>query len=437
MILDVYVNHKKVGVLQQHSPTSFAFSYLPNIQNEYAVSLLMPPRNERYTSSFLFPVFQVSLPEGFLRQQLERDLANQDKPFDDMGLLASVGHGLVGRVKVIPTGQKLPERTILDTVPLCNILSGEKFSSLNGKAETRRHCSGVSGGFSKFLARSYADGGNGHEQRTYTVDDWIVKLNDSDHENIVLLEFFGMMAARKMGLPVPEVLLGPAHDRILIKRFDVAQSGDCFGFEDICALMGMPSREKFNGSVEKTLKIIQYFCEDASVQESCNQFYGQYLLSIAIRNGDAHLKNFGLLYGLGKKPVLSPVYDMLSMAVYAPANNWRDADDGMALTLGGTRRWPNAKALAYLGDLCGISHKDRNHWKERLANALLETAEEILAQQSVYLNSNAGRQVSRMLELWDHGMREIDPDVAKLLGEQAMQLFYESNDNKNVHPRMI
>jgi len=77
MTLDIYVQDKKVGVLDQTGITSFVFTYLPDTPRDLAVSLLMPPRTESWTSPFLFPVFQVSLPEGALRQTLERFFAKK------------------------------------------------------------------------------------------------------------------------------------------------------------------------------------------------------------------------------------------------------------------------------------------------------------------------------------------------------------------------
>jgi len=424
MILDVYVCRKKVGILEQHDPTCFSFSYLPDTPKEYSVSLLMPSRKEPYTSSFLFPIFQVSLPEGYLRQKLERTLAKKDKPFDDMGLLAATGHNLIGRVRVIPSGVELRslEGNVDKSLPL-DILLNDDFLSENETLDKIRHKSGISGGFPKFLARSSTV--NTNVERTIADDNWIIKLNDPEHKNIVVLEYFGMMAAEKMKLDVPKVFLAPNHNRIFIKRFDVKESGSFLGFEDMCALMGMPSREKFNGSVEKIVKTIRNFCKHEDAQRSCEQFYAQYLLAATIRNGDAHLKNFGLLYGRSKAPMLSPVYDMLSMAVYAPANNWRDADDGMALTLGGTRRWPNAKALEYLGDLCEVSNQCQQQWKGRLVNALLDTSEKVLNLQTGHVDQDARTSLSRMIELWDHGMRQVDEEAAEVLGKRSSFLFSE------------
>ena len=67
-------------------------------------------------------------------------------------------------------------------------------------------------------------------------------------------------------------------------------------------------------------------------------------LNCALRNGDAHLKNFGIVYDnvLGEAR-LAPVYDLVTTSVYLPK-------DSLALTLNGSTRWPRAKELRKLGE---------------------------------------------------------------------------------------
>lgn len=109
--------------------------------------------------------------------------------------------------------------------------------------------------------------------------------------------------------------------------------------------------------------------------------YVQYLLCNTIRDGDAHLKNFGLLYGPGSAPTLAPVYDMLSMSTYAPKNDQGDAMDTLALTFGGTKRWLKAAELKRLGTVCGVSPAHQARYKECMTQALLDTAQEVTAFQ--------------------------------------------------------
>lgn len=103
------------------------------------------------------------------------------------------------------------------------------------------------------------------------------------------------------------------------------------------------------------------------------------------------------------------------MAVYAPEDNYDDANDGMALTLGGTRRWPKAKALASLGQLCGVLPKQQAVWHERLADALLSTAAAVLAFEKRHYAYGFGTQGARMLALWSHGVHSLNPEAATKL----------------------
>jgi serine/threonine-protein kinase HipA len=66
-------------------------------------------------------------------------------------------------------------------------------------------------------------------------------------------------------------------------------------------------------------------------------------LNCTLRNGDAHLKNFGIVCDdvLGQAR-LAPVYDLVTTAIYLPK-------DSLALALNGTTRWPDHKALAGSG----------------------------------------------------------------------------------------
>ena len=57
------------------------------------------------------------------------------------------------------------------------------------------------------------------------------------------------------------------------------------------------------------------------------------MLSVILRNGDAHLKNFGVLYASPLDPVtLAPVYDIVTTTAYL-------RKDVPALSLAGTKEW--------------------------------------------------------------------------------------------------
>jgi len=411
-MLDVYVSNQLVGVLDQPDPYTYVFNYLPNAPSTLPVSLLMPKRLESWVSHELHPVFQISLPEGALRALITRKFSKRFEHFGDLELLAVVGENMIGRITVTPHGQVPSGLTPQES--LTRLINDETTALVEHYLGARLQASGVSGGFMKFLAKSHS--GDHQDRPTLALDNWIIKLNDDDHPHIVLLEYFGMMAARAAGLPVPDVHL--AHDRkhLLVKRFDVNADASHLGFEDICALFGLPAKDKFTGSVERLIKIIETYCQGLQKNKSLDQFFGQYVLASTIRNGDAHLKNFGLLYADITNAQLAPVYDMLSMAVYAPPRpNARDADDGMALQFQGSKRWLTAPMINALATRCLITAKRAGQWKSQIATALVETSEKVRAYLSTHPEDDFAPAAHRMLELWAIGLDTLDSAAAKRL----------------------
>lgn len=77
---------------------------------------------------------------------------------------------------------------------------------------------------------------------------------------------------------------------------------------------------------------------------SLNELFRGVALSVLLRNGDAHLKNFGLLYTDPEADDcrLSPVYDLVCTTVFIPP-------DRLALTLAGSRAWPTRRTLCEFG----------------------------------------------------------------------------------------
>lgn len=203
-MLDVYVSNQLVGVLDQPDPYLFVFNYLPDAPSTLPVSLLMPKRAESWRSRELHPVFQISLPEGALRELITRKFSKKFKRFGDLELLAVVGENMIGRITVTPHGQ-VPG-SLSPHESLARLIKEETTALVDHYLGNRLHESGVSGGFMKFLAKSHNS--QQASRPTLALDNWIIKLNDDDHPNIVLLEHFGIMAARRAGLPVPVVHLG-------------------------------------------------------------------------------------------------------------------------------------------------------------------------------------------------------------------------------------
>lgn len=93
--------------------------------------------------------------------------------------------------------------------------------------------------------------------------------------------------------------------------------------------------EKYNSAnYEQISRIIYNYSGDglADVQ----QFARRLLVNILLANGDAHLKNWSLIYTDKITPRFSPAYDLVTTSVYIPN------ESGFALNLGKNKHWQEA-----------------------------------------------------------------------------------------------
>lgn len=421
MKLDVYVSGTLAGVLESVDVHRFVFTYDAAADPLLPLSLLMPVRTESYVSREIHPVFQVSMPEGALRAALTKRLAKQLGRVTEMHLLESTGHKTIGRVQLMPHGQPLrdpePDPDIDYLLQQSNTFLEQWF------LEERIMDAGVSGGYPKGLSTSPIGDQDAVKRETLRNEHWIIKLDDAQHPALSFNEFWSMEVARAAGLPTPETRLAKDMRSLGVKRFDRQEDGTMLAFEDFCALMGKPAQDKFSGSVERLVKHLRQFVDPKDVRSQLRQFFMQYVLVNTLRNADAHLKNFGLLYDDAAHPKLSPVFDMVTMALYSPPTANGDAQDTLALNFGGTKRWLTRAQIDLLAKECGITEREREHILSHLSRALEKTAESMVS--SVPEDRDLCNATRRMLALWSHGATAAGMPCKDRLGELANMVVCE------------
>jgi serine/threonine-protein kinase HipA len=185
---------------------------------------------------------------------------------------------------------------------------------------------------------------------------------------------------------------------LVIDRFDLRMDGTYRGFEDFCALNARRTEEKYRGSYEThVMKRFVQFANSTHVNEDTEKLFTLIALNCALRNGDAHLKNFGIVYDdVQGEARLAPVYDLVTTSVYLPK-------DGLALTLNGSTNWPTAKELRRLGETrAGGAPARIRQILERIAEAIRETAGEVDCYTKEHAEfAEIGR---RMLQEWQIGV---------------------------------
>src|SRR5580698_9606088 len=350
-MIKVWADGTEAGLLDRSGDRGSTFAYLPDSKPARAVSVTMPVRLSSVDVRFgLAPIFEMNLPEGVLRERLRLAFAKATGAFDDFDLLGIVGRSQVGRIRY--TGQKegLEEEVPFQSVDeiLAERRDGGLFRFL---MERFAAFSGISGVQPKVLIRDESASASaskieGRSSQSHRGATHIVKFwEPNEYPQLAANEYFCLTVARKCGLEVPPYRLAEDGMALVIDRFDLRPDGTYRGFEDFCVLNARRTDQKYSGSYETSvLKRFEQFANSAHVLDDLEKLFTLIAVNCALRNGDAHLKNFGIVYDdvLGEAR-LAPVYDLVTTAVYLPK-------DSMALTLNGSTRWPAARELRRLGE---------------------------------------------------------------------------------------
>ena len=127
-------------------------------------------------------------------------------------------------------------------------------------------------------------------------------------------------------------------------------------------------------------------------------FYKTVVLNYLLKNGDAHLKNFGLLFDDDFKNIFySPVYDVVNTVVYI-------YKDKPALMLEGKKIWHSKDTLIKFGQKsCLLKESEAKVYYRECFDALVW----IIGELESYLAKNSHFRVGKMmLDSWRLSMEE-------------------------------
>ena len=169
------------------------------------------------------------------------------------------------------------------------------------------------------------------------------------------------------------------------------------------------SSRKYIGSYEDVASALQLVCTDAPA--ALSEFFDFLALSVLLRNGDAHLKNFGVLYdelspGDAPSVWLSPLYDQVTTTLYTyeRPGGIETVDHTMALKLrrgqrsgdrSPARSYPARKDLEKFGrDICGV--QDPGAVVDKLSDGMSQALQLARGHGSI-----APALLQRMEAIWD------------------------------------
>ena len=400
--LEVFVATKVAGSLYRSDvePDEFLFEYSGHCASDDAVSLTMPLSRAPYDSmGSVHPIFEMNLPEGALLERLRTLFAKTVPHLDNLGLLEIVGRSQIGRLRY---GTPTPAEDEVEAQSLQELLTykGTKDLFTDLLQRYARH-SGISGMQPKVLLRAREDTPTRITHRGAT---HVVKTFDpTEHPELAANEFFCMQAARAAGIPTPAVELSSNRRLLIIERFDLRSDGTYLGCEDFCVLNGVRPHGRYDGSYELLARRIGQFVSPEQQRAALEQLFLMLALSCAIENGDAHLKNFAVVYEHANATIsLAPAYDMLSTTPYVPR-------DVLALTLADSKEFPERRRLvAYGRQSCGLTPAKVAELLERVTTGVQKASAQI--NRYIKQRPDFRRAGEHLLKTFERGLLRINTE---------------------------
>ena len=354
--IKVYINKNHSGNLA-FEDDKYIFNYRQK-ENLDLVSLTMPIRNASWDSKKLHPIFQMNMPEGALKDAIKNHFSKiQD--MDDINFLKLIGPYMLGRVKfeeIIDLNEKLE---------LDDILTSKKQNLFDELMDKFAIKSGVSGVQPKLLLKA-------HNKTTMKFEHFIVKSWENSYPNLAINEYFCMKAIQNANLPTPEFYLSDDFKMFIMKRFDVNEDNSYLGFEDMCVLTARDTEQKYNGSYEEIVRVIKDIISPQKRKESLKIFFKALIMNHLLKNGDGHLKNYGILYKNDfQDSYLAPIYDVITTTIYIK-------NDIPALRLSDGKLWWKEKTYKnFAKQSCSLSNKEYLQILDECQNAMIKTKSEI------------------------------------------------------------
>jgi serine/threonine-protein kinase HipA len=293
---------------------------------EKTIARLVDRKGKFMQSGLLPPFFQNLLPEGALRELVDREFGVGR--FDEFDVLARLGSDLPGaivaRVESGTAGGISPDPR--PRIPI-GISPGNIKFSLAGvqlKFSVLKTDKGVT------VPGRDIHGGV------------ILKVPTAQYPLLPEAEYTGLELARLAGVNaaeswlvdianvegIPSEYLSIGQTALAVRRFDRPANGRRIHIEDFAQILEAVGDQKYTLANDETnLNMIRRFTGDWS--GNLLEGVRRVIVNLMLGNGDAHLKNWSFIYKQGEPISLSPAYDIVPTILYG--------DMTMALPFGGTK----------------------------------------------------------------------------------------------------
>ena len=351
-----------------------------------SISLSLPNTKKFYNYEYRFPPFLESfLPEGYLYEIFKNLLSKEYGYVDDYLIFELLASNIDARVEFKSDIKSLE----FDVIDIDTILQDDSEDIFNTLVKTFLNKNAISGVQPKTVALL-------RDKEKLESKEYIIKTWGSEYPDLALNEYFCLKAVELAGVKIPSVKLSKNARFLVVEKFTFAK-GKILGFEEILSLMDKNKNSKYSGSYEQVAKIINRY--STQKKESMKDYYKIVVMNYLLRNGDAHLKNFGLLFNDDFSSIwLSPAYDIVNTVVYIHK-------DKPALTLDGKKIWHSKQKLVEFGQKhCLLSEKEATTCYIECKDALKQSIENL----EEYVVKNPDFKIGKMMiDSWKEALSEV------------------------------
>ncbi|UCN01320.1 HipA domain-containing protein [Sulfurimonas sp. SWIR-19] len=327
-MINIFIKEKHIASFIQDK-NSYLIDYKDfDIKN--SITLSLPNTKRFYTYEHRFPpYFETFLPEGYLYEVFKNLLTKEYGYIDDYLIFSKLAPNIDARVSFKSDYKRL-DFSFLDIDSVLENDSNDTFSKLLEMFLNKNAISGVQPKTVALLKN----------KETLHRKEYIIKTWGDEFPNLAENEYFCLQACKKAGIQIPNIQLSKNKKFLVVENF-IFRENEIFGFEEILSLMDKNKTQKYSGSYEQVAKIIYQFTTNK--QEALQEYFKIVVMNYLLKNGDAHLKNFGLLFSDDFSMIrLSPAYDIVNTTAYI-------FKDKPALTLGGKKVWWGKESLVDFG----------------------------------------------------------------------------------------
>jgi serine/threonine-protein kinase HipA len=392
-MIDVYLKNQNIASFIQDN-NNYILEYKNfNIKNSISLSLANTKRYYHYKYRFP-PYFEMFLPEGYLYEIFKNFLTKEYGYIDDYLIFSKLAPNIDARV-----GFKSKfEKNEFDKLDIDYILKHDNVDTFNNLLNLFLNKNAISGVQPKTIALL-------NDKETLKIKEYIIKTWKDEFANLAENEYFCLKAVQKTGVDIPKIYLSENKKFLVVENF-IYEENQVLGFEEVLSLMDKNRDLKYSGSYEQIAKIIYQF--STQKKEDLNKFYKIILMNYFLKNGDAHLKNFGLLFNNDFSKIrLSPAYDIVNTTVYIHK-------DKPALTMFGKKVWYSKELIEFGVKYCLLTKKESTDIYNICVDVLHQTIEEM----QKYINQNpnfkqVGKKMIDSFKLFDRTIKEVDDELIR------------------------